>query len=138
MLRHEDYQLRWYVDDREFGPISVTDFSADPDMRIDSSKPMGKDRPVKDSTHNGYNFSFTLEVANGDADMIRAFEQYERGQDREDGTGRTEFVVRKRVNQVEIEAHRYTGVHWTIGESSRESGRATRQIRGEAERRVRI
>lgn len=136
-LRFENHKLRWFVDDREFSPISVTDFTSDEDRRIDSAKYMGKKDPIKDSARNGWTFSFSFEVNPGDVDMEQAAELYRRGQDRDDGTGRTEFVESELIDGVEI-AYRYFGVHWTISKSAGGDRKTTRQIRGEAERRERI
>ena len=137
-LRFEDYQIRLFVDDVEHGPISVTDFNCRESRRIDSATYMGKKDPHKDSSKDGWTVTFSLEVSKGDADLERAHEAYDRGQDRKDGTGRTEMVVAKRKFGVQTDAHRFYGIQWTLDESVADKGRARFSFSGEAERRVRV
>lgn len=132
VVRHEDVQVRIYVDGVEKGPFDFTDFGWDPDTQFDSAKYQGRSIPVKDATFNGYRLSGTAQIVRND--LEDAHQLYLAGVKNRTGEGRTRVVVSYAdpdTNQ--RKAMRFENVQWRLGPRTSDGQRVTQSFDGEAE-----
>lgn len=134
-VRWEDVKVRIYQDGREFGPVAMTDFSADVSLSTDSAKHQGEAAPYMDASFGGWSGSATVDMRQGRGDLMEVMFTYLDGLVNRTGAGQVEMLV-SYVNPAagETRAIRFTGVIPTIGIRGSESQKLTTPFQFQAER----